>query len=174
MSITFTIGSHDSEGLMVGISDIQFEFVGFSKGSLIAITEIDGRTTVKVVSSDTVPVVQLSETQSEPLTQPVIDSKPTILSSLIQAETTTPDSADQRLFKHLVSLRRQIASEVGLPPYMIFHDTTLKEICRTLPTDLEAFSRIQGVGQAKLEKYGSRFIELISEYIKHYGSVISA
>jgi superfamily II DNA helicase RecQ len=81
---------------------------------------------------------------------------------------STDDSEDRqkRLFQGLAALRKKIASDAGLPPYIIFHDSTLKDMCRLLPSDLEALKDVSGVGKAKLEKYGELFIEAIREYSK--------
>jgi ATP-dependent DNA helicase RecQ len=69
-----------------------------------------------------------------------------------------PDAA---LFEKLRSLRKQLADQNGLPPYIIFHDATLREIAARKPTTLDAFATIGGVGQSKLEKYGELFIAAI-------------
>jgi len=76
---------------------------------------------------------------------------------------SSEDQQDQ-LFQKLSTLRKKIAYEAGLPPYIIFHDSSLKEMCRLLPLDLEAFKSVQGVGQAKLEKYGALFIAAIRKH----------
>jgi len=66
------------------------------------------------------------------------------------------------LFKKLAELRREIAYANGLPPYMVFHDKALWEMAEALPKNLAAFGKISGVGQAKLEKYGERFLAVIN------------
>ena len=66
------------------------------------------------------------------------------------------------MFTRLANLRREIASTDGLPPYMVFHDKALWEMVETLPQNLAAFGKISGVGQAKLEKYGERFLAVIN------------
>jgi len=48
-----------------------------------------------------------------------------------------------------------------VPPYVIFHDSTLREIADSKPSTLDEFSRIAGVGQRKLEKYGDVFVDLL-------------
>jgi ATP-dependent DNA helicase RecQ len=66
------------------------------------------------------------------------------------------------MFKKLAELRREIAYANGLPPYMVFHDKALWEMVEVLPHNLAAFGKISGVGQAKLEKYGERFLAVIN------------
>jgi len=68
---------------------------------------------------------------------------------------------DQELFNQLRVLRKQIADRDGVPPYVVFGDASLAEMAATLPTDKEAFLLINGVGQAKLQRYGSQFMEEI-------------
>lgn len=71
-------------------------------------------------------------------------------------------SDDERaLFESLRVLRREIADERGVPPFMIFADTTLIELARARPASEAAFVQIRGVGQAKLGAFGRRFIDHI-------------
>lgn len=69
------------------------------------------------------------------------------------------------LFEILRALRREIASEEAIPPYMIFPDTTLKELSSRCPIDFEQMLDISGVGQLKLKKYGERFLKAIKSYL---------
>jgi ATP-dependent DNA helicase RecQ len=68
------------------------------------------------------------------------------------------------LFEALRERRRDLAKEAGLPPYVIFHDSTLREMAVLKPTSLAALARISGVGAAKLDRYGAAFIEIIAAY----------
>ena len=68
------------------------------------------------------------------------------------------------LFEALRACRRDLAKESGVPPYVIFHDSTLREMAELKPTTLHALSRVSGVGEAKLEKYGSAFVEVIAAH----------
>jgi ATP-dependent DNA helicase RecQ len=71
--------------------------------------------------------------------------------------------ADQSLFGRLRSLRKQLADEHGLPPYVIFHDSTLREMAERMPQNLEEFATLPGVGQAKLARYGEQFLAALRE-----------
>ena len=71
---------------------------------------------------------------------------------------TEPDAATTALFERLRSLRKRLATEAGVPPYVIFHDKTLAVMARRRPGSEEALLGISGVGQAKLERYGEAFI----------------
>ena len=71
--------------------------------------------------------------------------------------------ADSGLFDALRSKRMELAKAQGVPPYVIFHDSTLAEMARARPVTIDAMGRIQGVGRAKLERYGDAFLEVIGE-----------
>ena len=69
--------------------------------------------------------------------------------------------ADDPLFEALRTRRRELAREAGLPPYVIFHDSTLREMASKRPQSLAAMGGISGVGSAKLDRYGEAFVEVI-------------
>jgi ATP-dependent DNA helicase RecQ len=83
----------------------------------------------------------------------------------VRKSSTHPFSniSDENLWEALKTKRTELAREQGVPPYVIFHDSTLQEMVKSTPTTLDHFSRIGGVGQAKLERYGKHFIEVIQE-----------
>jgi ATP-dependent DNA helicase RecQ len=66
------------------------------------------------------------------------------------------------LFDALRAARRKIAAESGVPPYVVFHDSTLREIAAAKPRDLNELAKIQGVGAAKLERYGEAVLAVLS------------
>ena len=68
---------------------------------------------------------------------------------------------DRDLWDALRECRRRLATERNLPPYVIFHDATLKQMLAARPVDRDALLRISGVGQAKLERYGDQFLEVL-------------
>jgi ATP-dependent DNA helicase RecQ len=78
------------------------------------------------------------------------------------------DSAeyDEILFSRLRALRRRLAEEHQVPPYIIFSDKTLCEMCRRFPETLSDLREISGVGEAKLERYGEEFIREIESYLR--------
>jgi len=71
-------------------------------------------------------------------------------------------SADQPLFEALRTRRKEIADRLDLPPYVIFHDATLKQMAEHRPKSDDELLSISGVGEAKLERYGSEFLEVIT------------
>ena len=78
-----------------------------------------------------------------------------------QREVFEVDSKDQGLWETLRQCRRDLAEEAGVPPYVIFHDATLKEMLHRRPASLEEMLAIHGVGQAKLERYGEAFLDAL-------------
>ena len=70
---------------------------------------------------------------------------------------------DQAMFDRLRNLRRDIATEQQVPPYVVFADRSLQEMAARKPADLEAMAEISGVGAFKLEKYGQAFLDAINE-----------
>lgn len=89
-------------------------------------------------------------------------------------ETSVDGSAletdyDRELFQSLRKMRKQLADEAGMPPFVIFGDRSLRDMALRFPQSMEGFARIHGVGQAKLEKYGGVFVPLIREYCEAKG-----
>ena len=70
--------------------------------------------------------------------------------------------ADQPLWEALRACRKQLATEQGVPPYVIFHDATLLDILHRKPHSLAQLAEANGVGQAKLERYGQAFLDVIA------------
>jgi ATP-dependent DNA helicase RecQ len=68
------------------------------------------------------------------------------------------------LFDGLRELRRALAQEAGVPPYVVFHDSTLREMAAARPATLSALGAIGGVGTRKLEAYGDAFLEVIRQH----------
>ncbi|MEI7832646.1 MAG: DNA helicase RecQ [bacterium] len=70
---------------------------------------------------------------------------------------------DQELWETLRALRMEISIEEKVPPYVIFHDTTLREMLRVRPQTMGELAAVAGVGEAKLVRYGQRFLKAIKE-----------
>ncbi|MBS1904320.1 MAG: DNA helicase RecQ [Bacteroidetes bacterium] len=81
--------------------------------------------------------------------------------------TNGPVIANQDLFDALRSLRRSIADEHNVPAYVIFHDAVLREMAAVLPKTLDDLGKIVGVGQTKLERYGTAFLKVIDANRAH-------
>jgi len=72
-----------------------------------------------------------------------------------------PENVDAPLLAALKAWRLQQARDQAVPPYVVFHDRTLLEIAARLPADLEALSKVSGVGAAKLERYGQAVLQVL-------------
>ena len=68
---------------------------------------------------------------------------------------------DARMFDALRALRLRIARERDVPPYVIFHDSVLRELARVRPRTLQQLGKIKGVGERKLAEFGPVFLEEI-------------
>ncbi len=75
-------------------------------------------------------------------------------------------SYDQVLFDLLKGLRRKVAKQMSLPPYVIFQDPSLEEMATTYPLTMEELSQINGVGLSKARKFGKQFIDLVAKYVE--------
>jgi ATP-dependent DNA helicase RecQ len=73
---------------------------------------------------------------------------------------------DDRLFEMLKALRKNIAKERDLPPYVIFQDPSLEEMATTYPTTKEDLAQVNGVGMGKVNKFGKEFLETIQKYVE--------
>jgi ATP-dependent DNA helicase RecQ len=82
------------------------------------------------------------------------------------AEAIAPEHAplDETLFAKLRELRTRFARKIHVPPYIIFSDAALRDMCRKRPLSRTAFLAVSGVGEAKLEKYGAAFMDAIREH----------
>lgn len=72
---------------------------------------------------------------------------------------------DDVLFNHLKDLRRRVAKEKGLPPYVIFQDPSLEDMATKYPITMEELSNINGVGKNKAVKFGEPFVDYIASYV---------
>ena len=75
--------------------------------------------------------------------------------------TSVGDSAESELFERLRALRMALARAAGVPPYVVFHDATLREMALLRPTTLAQLAQLPGIGEKKLERYGERFLALL-------------
>ncbi|MBP5556965.1 MAG: DNA helicase RecQ [Bacteroidales bacterium] len=76
------------------------------------------------------------------------------------------EAIDNILFSLLKDLRKTIATRENIPPFVIFQDTSLEDMCTQYPTTIEEMTHISGVGTGKAQKYGQPFIELIKKYVE--------
>ena len=73
---------------------------------------------------------------------------------------------DEQLYDLLIDLRKSIAKEMGVPPFVVFQEPSLKDMCFQYPIEIEELTNIQGVGVGKAQRYGEPFIALIASYVE--------
>ena len=105
------------------------------------------------------PVMRLT-----PKSWPVLKSQSKVL--IRMPKTSEPVLPETDIFDHLRARRNAIAVREGVPPYVIFHDSTLREMSSRMPRDQAEMLSISGVGDNKWKKYGRQFLEVIRSYIK--------
>jgi ATP-dependent DNA helicase RecQ len=93
------------------------------------------------------------------LTKPVVSTRP-------EAHRAGEIACDEALFEQLRVLRKQLADERGVPPYIIFSDVSLRQMARFYPADEAGFSRISGVGERKLREFGGVFLGEIAAHLR--------
>ncbi|MGL4905874.1 MAG: RecQ family ATP-dependent DNA helicase, partial [Plesiomonas sp.] len=89
----------------------------------------------------------------------------TSLSSLKNSIKTALSHYDRQLFAKLRKLRKSIADEEGIPPYVVFNDATLQEMAEQMPVTARDMLAVNGVGQRKLTRFGSPFLAMIRDHI---------
>jgi ATP-dependent DNA helicase RecQ len=117
-------------------------------------------------SQDGYSVLFLNESSWQVLREQraVIVAKAVSADRALVRDTAAPAAAEgNELFERLRKLRKQLADAQGLPPYVIFHDATLREMVERRPQTLGEFAGIRGVGEGKLARYGQQFIAALSE-----------
>ena len=75
-------------------------------------------------------------------------------------------ACDEALFEQLRELRRELATDRGVPPYIIFGDVTLRHMAREYPTSLAEFGLLHGVGEKKLNEFGELFTKSVATYLE--------
>lgn len=81
-----------------------------------------------------------------------------------KARAGADNPVDNPLFEALKAKRRELALAAGVPPYVIFHDSTLREMAGLHPTQVKSLAQITGVGTRKLEAYGDAFLEVLRQF----------
>jgi len=82
-----------------------------------------------------------------------------------KSTTRTVQQYDRKLFARLKLLRRELAEQHDIPPYLVFNDATLAEMSAMLPTSPGEMLAVNGVGQIKLDRFGGEFLDEISDYL---------
>lgn len=107
------------------------------------------------VSNGQYPTIFLTELGKE-----ILMSSRTVMRKAARPIKTVVEANDP-LFETLRAVRKDIAEQEGVPPFVVFSDKTLRDMCMRRPKNSEQFLEVSGVGEAKLEKYGRTFIQAI-------------
>jgi len=89
-----------------------------------------------------------------------------------KAESGSWDGVDRDLFESMRELRRQLADERKVPPYIIFPDSTLRELARVRPSSLERMRMVSGIGDSKLRDLGQTFLSTIHAHCQESGAAM--
>ena len=81
-----------------------------------------------------------------------------------RAQDTDLDPADRPLWEALRECRKRLAAELNVPPYVVFHDATLRAMLEDRPQSLQALRGVSGVGDSKLERYGEAFLRVLKDF----------
>jgi ATP-dependent DNA helicase RecQ len=170
-------GSGVITDVLKGSNSAKLKAMGFDKLSTYGIMEEYSKETIKEiiaylisegfidVRGEKYPVLSLNLKARSLLT----DGEQLNIKRLIakeQHKTQKPDfDVDKGLYEELRQIRKEIAEKKNVPPFVVFSDATLKDMCAKLPITEGAMLEVSGVGKFKLEKYGDRFIEIINEYV---------
>lgn len=128
--------------------------IDYSRGSKLSLTNLS----YPVLKGET--TVRLCEFQNNPKG---LESK---------RLPKSKQSFDDRIYASLVALRKQIAEEQGVQVFVIFSNASLEDMAKKLPTTLDAFNLISGVGEKKLNWYGERFVSAIKEALETYPDAV--
>lgn len=88
-------------------------------------------------------------------------------------QTVALSGEEMGLFSDLRALRRDIAKELGVPPFVVLSDATLEEMCRVRPGSPSAFLSIKGIGRQKLDQFGARFVQAIVAHCEARGMALN-
>lgn len=163
-----------------GANDAKVRQFGFEQlptyGALSSRKEKDIVNLINVLVAD--GYMKLTDSQYPVLTltmqaKAVLEGKERVLQRVaptVKASARTTEIGDESLFEKLRLLRKTFAEQERVPPFTIFHDATLRELCIALPQTEADMLEVKGVGRHKFAKYGQAFLACISEHVASPGS----
>lgn len=166
-------GANLVAGVLKGSSIKKIQQLGFHKLSTYAImpeykadeiTQMISLLTAEdylMVSGGQYPVLKLQKKAVS-----VLQGKEKVFQRM-QKKAQAPKE-DTTLFDLLRGVRKEISEREKVPPYVIFHDSTLKEMCKSFPVNRTAMLNVPGVGESKLNKYGDHFMGVIKAYVEEH------
>ncbi|MBC2425622.1 RQC domain-containing protein, partial [Clostridium beijerinckii] len=150
-------GSKNKKVLSAGLNELSTYGImsEFSQKQIVALINKLIADEYLLTTDDKYPIVKL-----KPKSYNVLKGKEPVFMKVTKA--IKKPKADNMLLEILKSLRKEISQREGVPPFMIFHDSTLKELSEYMPADKDSLLKIKGVGERKAEVYGDRFIDTIN------------
>lgn len=168
-------GSGVVTDVLKGSNTYKNQMLGFDKLSTFGIMSEYSKNTIKDLIyflitegyietfGDKYPVLRLTPNASKILFE---GEKVTIRRKIEKfIEAQVDEVYDAKLFEILKALRKRISEETHVPPFIVFSDTSLKQMATYFPTSEEQMLKISGVGYSKFDKYGNRFLETIRPYV---------
>lgn len=168
-------GSGVVTDVLKGSNTYKNQMLGFDKLSTFGIMSEYSKNTIKDLIyflitegyietfGDKYPVLRLTPSASKVLFE---GEKVTIKRKIEKfIEAQVDEVYDAKLFEILKALRKIISEETHVPPFIVFSDTSLKQMATYFPTSEEQMLKISGVGYSKFDKYGNRFLETIRPYV---------
>lgn len=113
------------------------------------------------LTEDQYPVIKL-----KPMAVSVLKGKERVFQKVQKKKEKEKTVSDNSLFEILRRLRKEISNRENVPPYIIFADSTLREMSKYYPQDYDSILNIKGVGEAKLKRYGDEFLDVIRRYVE--------
>lgn len=152
--------------------------LGFHKlstyGLLSGYTEKDIMNWIHYLMADGYLAVQdpkFPTLQLTPMAYEVLKGNQTVFMRMGETQKKSQLDVHEGLFDSLRHLRKQLAESKMLPPYVIFSDTSLKDMCRIIPETEEEMLQIKGMGERKFEQYGALFLQAIHQYLQDHGPI---
>lgn len=168
-------GSGVVTDVLKGSNTYKNQMLGFDKLSTFGIMSEYSKNTIKDLIyflitegyietfGDKYPVLRLTPSASKVLFE---SEKVTIKRKIEKSiEAQVDEIYDAKLFEILKALRKRISEETHVPPFIVFSDTSLKQMATYFPTSEDQMLKISGVGYSKFDKYGNRFLETIRPYV---------
>lgn len=168
-------GSGVVTDVLKGSNTYKNQMLGFDKLSTFGIMSEYSKNTIKDLIyflitegyietfGDKYPVLRLTPNASKVLFE---GEKVTIKRKIEKfIEAQVDEVYDAKLFEILKALRKRISEETHVPPFIVFSDTSLKQMATYFPTSEDQMLKISGVGYSKFDKYGNRFLETIKPYV---------
>lgn len=168
-------GSGVVTDVLKGSNTYKNQMLGFDKLSTFGIMSEYSKNTIKDLIyflitegyietfGDKYPVLRLTPSASKVLFE---SEKVTIKRKIEKSiEAQVDEVYDAKLFEILKALRKRISEETHVPPFIVFSDTSLKQMATYFPTSEDQMLKISGVGYSKFDKYGNRFLETIKPYV---------